>query len=365
MRRTRSGVSAALLIAATLASISLGGTAANAEVIDQTVLEELTLPLGVGTTCDNIPDGCDRTRIDPFDPLGQYFEVDGGGTLFAPEQTPNTTENYPRDNGRGNFTAVNVKQPTTSSGGAIPIKGVVGLDFSLGNGYRPCGNARDTYNGACQQPGQTGSYLRSFNWAAGGSTDYGSGMFIGNSSSKPSCTSPCMHYWGQRVSRIDVEFYGRNSNNETNVQYVRPRFAVVNNFPVRANGGSYTNALGTVPLAQLGEAGVGRLAGFVTRNGVGVGAKDASVRIFQAGTGGQTSGGQRLQTFATPNTNGGGNGFYSTGAIYVGNYTVRVVDNVNKTCLKFTNVNLQASSSRIDYDLAQRNFGRSETGSAC
>ena len=353
----------ALALAVAVAVAVQVPTGAYAEAIDESLLDDATTV--VAEICANLPDGCDRSRIDPLDPLGEYFGFEDSGTLSPTESSGSTknTNDFPRDTSRGAFTNMNIKKPTLADGSPIPVKGIVGVDFALADKYRPCGNADDPYNGACLNPGNPGSYLRSHSWAAGdGGTDYGAGIFVGNFSRRQSCPQPCEHFWGQRVQRIDVEFYPRSFNSstgkdETNSNYVRARTASFGpEFTQKANGGTYTPAYGTVPLPRLGESGTSRLAGFITRNGVAVAAGGASVRIFQEGSTGKTSGGKALQAFATPNT-AGNNGFYGTGAIYSGNYTIRVVDQSTKKCLRFKDVNL-TTTSRIDWRLEQRGFGR-------
>jgi hypothetical protein len=302
--------------------------------------------------CTDYENGCDRRYVDPFDPTFSWWD-DGipPGTDVA-----ENTNSFPRDATRGNFTAVGLTVKN-HDGSAMAEDGIVGYGLALpvqAARYQPCAKRADPYNGACLNPGR-GGYLAAKNFYAGGGSNFGAGLFVGNYSAKSTCPSPCKHWWGQRTGRIDVELYAV-AGGHTDVQYVRPRFAqFTNEFTIHANGGTYATPVGDVRMLRVGDIGVVRLAGFVSRAGVRVGTSDAQLRMFEVGSGASSSTGHGLQTFATPGTNA--NGYYDTGALYAGTYTIKAYDTRTGVCRMRSSTNLSVTG-RIDLDLSNRNdFG--------
>jgi hypothetical protein len=288
------------------------------------------------SVCGETASGCDRTALDPFDPTLRAYGDDAQAALLA-GRPGTTTNSFTPDTSRGAFT--NIDWSTSRDGDGKPMTegGVVGVDFALGQPggpalYAPCSNSADPYNSNCMNPGHAGSYVYAKNWYADGSTNFPTGLFIANNYRRATCAAPCSHLWGQRVARVDVEIYAKKSaltGTVTDTSMVRPRFAQTSDvFTRHANGGTYGPAIGQIRLLRLGQPGTASLKGTVTRGLAPVLEGEASVRLFQQDSTMQSSGGQPLQSFATPNTDTLGR--YDTGALYAGTYLIRVLDNASE-----------------------------------
>lgn len=336
---------------------------ARAALVTDPQVDDETTPMPP-RPCTDVENGCDRRYIDPLDPTGSQFNLQ----VTAPDEgmRENTTS-FTRQTGRGSFTTINFNNVKNFDGTAMPRSGIVGVDLSLGQPnepgrYRPCGNTQDPYQPACQNAPNPASYYYNKNFFAGGGSNFSSGLFIGNTSNRSSCQSPCQHYWGQRVQRIDIEMAAKLSDGNTDVNYIRPRFTqFYTQFTVRANGGSYGPAVGELRMLKTANGAV-RLAGFGSRAGTRVGAGEMAVRAFQENASGRTSGGQGFQTYATPKT--GQTGYYDTGAILGGPYTIRVVDHARNVCKIKSGVSL-TNGGRLDFDLARSDFGQGMTPTNC
>ncbi len=284
----------------------------------------------------------------------------GGKKFCGPSSPATTTEDIARDRSRRRFTAVDFHSIRAWGGKPIKTGGVVGVDVTLGDddipAYSACVNAEDPYHGACSPTG----YTMVKNWYAGGRTNFGRGLIVGNSSNRATCAAPCRHYWGQRVVRIDVELYAKYPSGGTDVTWVRPRFAEFSNdFTSHANGGTYGPPIGTVELLRLGEPGTVSLDGVITRFGLPVREKEVSLRLFQQNWYGLSSGGHRLQSFATPNSTK--EGTYTTGAMYSGRFFIRVIDKTLGTCREVRNVMVTTIGQRFDVELGNDGFGQGMT----
>lgn len=118
------------------------------------------------------------------------------------------------------------------------------------------------------------------------------------------------HYWGRKVSSIALELYSYDPT----VGGARLEMACCSYF---ANGGVYTDPVGTITLPQQGQPGTVYFNGYFT--GTNIAMRTFGVDVFGTGTpGASTSGGASLYGFSSTAT--GTDGYYRTTPLYAGQY---------------------------------------------
>jgi len=249
-----------------------------------------------------------------------------------------------------------------------PGSGRIGVDIwwpSNGGIYNPCQNDNDTYYGACQLSNSaTTSYYKIANYTSS-STDFPYGIFIDNQDPNY-CTSSSwcknktpgtfVHNWSTFITNASVEVYPYDSGNQydpsqDNVGGVRASVG----FPGFANGGRYSQPLGTINLPQLGQSNVGKLNGYVTNNGTTVSSGRVTISAFQDDSSLSSSTGYPLNGFSSVQNNSAG--YYTTGALPDGIYKLYVDDTQTNHTIILDNINITVPYARLDFKLDQRCFG--------
>lgn len=301
--------------------------------------------------CQDLEGGCSKEYVDPTDPGWESRPADGDDTLpnllLRPEEgecSPTRTTCFTRQTTRDLGVVVDFTKVLDGNGATLLQPANLGIGLALGQPgqvarYQPCNNASDEYSRGCLN---LGGYWYAKNHYADGRNNFSGGFFADNKPSSATyqrtCPGECIHYWGQRVQRIDIEVYprlkstGKRDNSRVNVRWT-------NTFPewdpngsgVRRNRRVYAD-FGALWLSRLGDADIARMTGTITRNGRPVAANEVRVRTFLRGTSptyksratATSKGGHALQSFSVPNTNDSGR--YDLGAVYSGEYNVKVQD---------------------------------------
>jgi hypothetical protein len=255
-------------------------------------------------------------------------------------------------------------------GKITPGRGHVGVDIWYATWrektYNPCHHKENKSYGACamSKDGPV-SYYKVFGFNPEG-TGFPHGIFIDNKGSNlcKSAAAWCdasltdiQHNWGRRVTggAIEIYPYGPDGTYNPYKQDVGGVRVFVEGFPNLANGGRYSKQVGDIALPRMGDPGIGRLNGFVTENGKVVREdKRANFDFFQEGSSLKTSTGYPVHGFSSLPSNQ--DGYYSSGALPVGNYKLYVTD--RKTSRKIV-LYLQINSphERLDFKLDQPCFG--------
>ena len=113
--------------------------------------------------------------------------------------------------------------------------------------------------------------------------------------------------------------------------------------------------IGNIALPQIGEAGVGRLNGFVTNNGSSVSNNRVLFEIFQRDASRTTSSGYPMKGFSVVRNNN--DGYYNTGALPNGSYIIYVTDTQTGRKILLDGINVYHLHERIDFRLEQSCFG--------
>ncbi len=275
--------------------------------------------------------------------------------------------------------AVDVKFTNMWVGRITPGAGHVGVDVTFNDHgdllYNPCHHYEDIYYGACvmSDSGQKSYYKKQlfdnnktdFPFSVNGN-DFPYGIFIDNSNDNYCKTAwwchdrnaaTINHGWGRLVEKIWVEIYPWVSPDNydpftSNVGGVK---VSTNGFPAFANGGRYSQNIGDITLPQLGQPNVGKLNGFITKNGARVGFDKAKVDSFQDGSTRRSSTGYPIYGFSSTHTNQ--DGYYNTGPVPSGSYTIYVGDVDAQKKYKFTGIQIKRTYERLDFKLDKPCFG--------
>jgi hypothetical protein len=315
-------------------------------------------------------DGCFIDRYD--DPTIDFGDLDSGNITIPPDSSASgaTTNSYPYRRTAPSGSGVTFHGLTN-----IPA-GVNGVDIALYDAtlnknsagvaqpYLPCKNTGDPYKGACYQASQASYWaVRSF---AGGtsSNPWPIGVLVGNSTTNAYC-GPCTHNWGRRVYEADLEFYPKKpGSTSTDPNWVRPRFTSRNEFAATAGGNGYnmTTDWGTIAGRYITDPGVGRLSGFVYAT---TGVIDSNHRlvfsVFPRTPAATSSTGKPVGSFFAGGN--GGNGYYTTGAMYAGTYNMTVRDSATGHYCVFGNKTWSTTGLRADFYLDRAHFGRTDYSS--
>ncbi len=249
-----------------------------------------------------------------------------------------------------------------------PGSGHIGVDMWWPRDYLPCHHSDDIYYDACtlSNAAQT-SYYKVHNYTPS-SNDFPYGIFIDNQN-RDACTTASWcrdvgggdminHGWARLITDAALEFYPHVSGSYNPAANTIGGVRVhVQGFPHFANGGRYSNPLGTVTLPQLGQPNVGRLNGFATYNGVKASNNRVLLEIFQESSTSSTSTGFPMTGFTTVRNNN--DGYYNTGALPSGTYLMFITDTGPNPDRKIIlrGVNIFSEHERLDFRLEQQCFG--------
>ncbi|MCU1017008.1 hypothetical protein JAK38_06375 [Stenotrophomonas maltophilia] len=269
--------------------------------------------------------------------------------------------------------------PTSAAGPAFsnldvgtvtPGRGHIGLDIwwsdQSGKRYNPCHHSSDVYYGACVMSNvDQVSYYKVFNYRDG-TNNHPLGMFIDNRNDNyctssawcdPSHPNQIQHGWGQLVSGAAIEIYpydDSGSYNPAQSQYGGVRIEV-NDFDRSANSGRYSPAIGNIRLPKQGDAGTGKLNGFIKRAGKPINAGGATLDLFQNGSTLSTSTGVPVSGFSSVSVNP--DGYYNLGVVPSGSYHLFVTDNATGKKIEFLQILISDRHERLDFDLTAPCFG--------
>ncbi len=255
-------------------------------------------------------------------------------------------------------------------GTVAPGHGHIGLDIwwidQSGKRYNPCHHSTDVYYGACVMSNvDQASYYKVFNYEDGVS-NFPLGMFIDNRNENycaspawcdPSHPNQIQHGWARLVSGAAIEIYpydDTGSYNPAQGQYGGVRIEV-NDFNRSANSGRYSPTIGDIRLPKQGDAGTGKLNGFIKRAGPPIGAGDATLDLFQNGSTLSTSTGVPVSGFSSVSVNS--DGYYNLGVVPSGSYHLFVTDNATGKKVEFLQILISTSHDRLDFDLSAPCFG--------
>ena len=323
----------------------------------------VSAPVAIADTtpyCTLKTDGCFIDRYD--DPTIDFGDLDNADFTSATASV--TTDNYPY-------------RRTAPSGSGVTFRGLTnipagtsGVDIALydpnlnknaqgvAQFYLPCKNTNDPYKGACMSAAISSYYVsRSF---AGGSSSnpYPVGMLVGNSTTNTYC-NPCSHNWGQRIYEADLEFYPKKPGSpDTDPNWVRPRFTSRNEFSASPGGNGYnmTPDWGTIAGRYISDSGVGRLSGNVySTTGVADTGSNFIFSAFPKTPAGTSSTGKPVGSFYSGAD--GGNGFYSSGAMYAGVYNLKVLDKRNGHSCYFAARSWTSIGLRADFIIDRNDSG--------
>ncbi len=234
----------------------------------------------------------------------------------------------------------------------VPGTGIIGIDLSM-NGYNPCKHQDDPYYQACGIRGMCGGYYWCLEFHDGAVFDHGGkqpyGVFFDNSI-KDQSGREYKHNWGAKLTRIDVEIYPSDMGDFGEGSVGGARFDV-KDFNYSANGGQYSNSVGTITLPTY-DKGAAKLNGFAFRNGQKAHINEMMIECFQDDNYAQSSDGYQIQGFAV--THCKDDGYYQSGPLYPGSYKLYVSDcqNQGQENLKYIfSTNIYRPYERLDFDL--------------
>lgn len=277
---------------------------------------------------------------------------------FASPVYANDTGNYPwirPDNW--------LSQIISSPSGGIGA-GHINVDLLLaknGQTYNPCQNSSDTFYAACDD----GVY-KTMRWRANGTSDFPFGIFVDNTNNNKN------HFWARRVDAVFMEVYPYSvpetgAGSGYRLDPGACNCTVYGGFQVIINDwkGGYSANVGTLSPTKLTDSDAGRVAGFIKRNGVKVGANDVNIDWFgQDSASSHSSGGyNRVYSFASWPTNS--DGYYTSGPVVKGNYHFYVLDRVGSKKVECFGINTQGIHDRMDMELTSQHFGLDAPGRQC
>lgn len=193
----------------------------------------------------------------------------------------------------------------------------IGMKDSAGNWYYPCKNGADPYYGACS----VGAYYKVVHVTPSTGLQYGLPV---NNADTDNSGKTYTHYWSQRVAQVNLEITAEDAAG----QYGNARLSL-SGFTIPWEGDPThqmrTASTGVIPLPLTGASDAGRVAGYITRNGVPV-ASGVNLDYFgHSDTQHPTPSGAFVAygfAGAAPNSAG----YYTTKATWKGHYDVYVRD---------------------------------------
>ena len=203
-----------------------------------------------------------------------------------------------------------------------------------------------------------------------GKSDFPLGIFIDNSN------KGIDHFWARRVKKVFLEIYPYSFAVPAPLDGYRLDPGACNciahgGFQVIVDDwkGGFSPNIGKLQVTSLAESDVGRLNGFVKRNGVPVHQGDVNIDWFgQDKNTTRSSTGYPVYSFTSWPTNG--DGYYTSGPVLKGNYHIFVTDKgVNQAGptkkIECVGIPIRSNSDREDLELTQVHFGLDEPGRQC
>lgn len=225
---------------------------------------------------------------------------------------------------------------------------LIGVDVSI-DGRLPCKDPNDSCYNICDAKG---SYYRTCLAYTDGSMQHTHGLFINNTD------GDCTHNFANLATRIDVEIYPKLETSESHwlpnpmAGCVRFDFST-DMFTHRAHGGQYSPDVGLVLLPLEGSSPY--LNGHVSENGEPV-PTSRGIRISLWGSTPHpenSSNGFNIFGFGTAGVE---NGYYYSGPMLSGDYTMKIDDPQTNRCYK-RQINISRTGERIDLFLEQEDLG--------
>ncbi len=263
-----------------------------------------------------------------------------------------------------------ISSPTGGTG-----QGHIGVDLLLGSSnqsYDPCHNSSDPFISGCQN---SGGYYKVLKYNSSGN-EFPYGIFIDNTNGSAS------HYWAKRTGVVFLEIYPYSIPVSAPLSGYRLDpgacgCAVYGGLEVvikdwkgsSAPGSAYSANIGTLRTTSLTEPDVGKMNGYIKRNGTNVGAGIANTDWFgQDSSTARSSGGFPVFSFASWPTNA--DGYYTSGPVLKGNYHFYVTDNGPTNTgptrkVECFGIGVKGTSDRMDMELTQQHFGLDGPGRQC
>ncbi|HEX7963138.1 MAG TPA: hypothetical protein VF466_00960 [Candidatus Saccharimonadales bacterium] len=284
-------------------------------------------------------------------------------SIGSPRASADDTANYPWIR-PDNWVAQIMANPTGGNGW-----GHMTVDIELdkpGAAYNPCHNTSDSFEAACDTPGGFYKVLRYHP----GYSDFPYGVFIDNSN------NGINHYWARRVKKVYMEIYpwstipggplsGYKLDPGACGCIVHGGFQVI----VSDWKGGYSADIGKLQVTALEESDVGRLNGFIKRNGAHVGQDEVNIDWFgQDPNTTRSSTHYPVYSFASWPTNT--DGYYTSGPVLKGNYHIYVTDkgpggHGPTHQVECVGIPIHSTSDRMDLELTQQHFGLDAPGRQC
>lgn len=261
-----------------------------------------------------------------------------------------------------------LSQVMTNPGGASGW-GHITVDIQLekpGQAYNPCHNTSDSFEAGCDTPGGFYKVVR----YKPGSSDFPYGIFVDNSNNSVN------HFWARRVKTVFLEIYpwsvvppapqsGYRLDPGACGCLVHGGFEVV----INDWKGGYSANIGKLQVTALAESDVGRLNGFIRRNGATVKSGDVNIDWFgQEANTTRSSTGYPVYSFTSWPTNN--DGYYTSGPVLKGNFHIYVTDKGNNQSgptrrVECVGIPIRSTSDRMDLELNQQHFGLDGPGRQC
>lgn len=258
-------------------------------------------------------------------------------------------------------------QIISKPGGTVK-RGHIGVDVSLGTyprNYNPCHNTGDSFVVACDSPG---GYYKVARYSPTG-TNFQYGIFV------DSRNNGVTHNWAKRLKTVYLELYPYSVDLGPILDGYRLDPGACN---CTVNGGlqvevsdwkgGYSADIGKLKPPKFGDANITKINGYVTRKGVRVRQNEVNLDWFALDANkSQSSTGYPTKSFASWPTNN--DGYYTTGPIVSGRYTVFITDKgpggAGPT-KKIECTGIETSQfDRIDIKLSRPHFGLDAPGRQC
>lgn len=228
-----------------------------------------------------------------------------------------------------------------------------------GQTYNPCHNSADTFYAGCD-----GGVYKVMRYRPG-SNDFPYGIFVDNSNDGQN------HFWARRVGAVFLELYPYSvaetgAGDGYRLDPGACNCTVNGGFQVIINDwkGGYSANIGTLRPTTLTDSDVGRLNGFIRRNGNAAGNKDVNIDWFgQDSSTVRSSAGYPVYSFASWPTNS--QGYYTSGPVLKGNYHIFVLDKVGNRKVECVGIGVRGIGDRLDMELTAQHFGLDAPGRQC
>lgn len=281
----------------------------------------------------------------------------------APRAYADDTTNYPWIR-PDNWLSQVISSPSGAGG-----FGHITVDIELdkpGQAYNPCHNTSDTFAMAC---GNNGGFYKVVRYNPNGN-DFPYGIFIDNSN------NGINHFWARRVGTVYLEVYPYSVFVTPPLDGYRLDPGACNcivhgGFEVIINDwkGGYSANIGKLQVTSLVESDVGRLNGFIKRNGSTVKQGDVNIDWFgQDPNTTRSSTGYPVRSFTSWPTNN--DGYYTSGPVLKGNYHIYVLDKGPNQQgpqhkVECFGIAINSVNDRMDLELTQQHFGLDGPGRQC